>query len=180
MLFKSVKSAVTHQQRSVRISHLLPILALFTIAGHGSADAQTTGVVVQVVKTVPRPTFYFTFPSSACGFSTLLLTWGSSTTKDGVVVKNELYKYDFTDISTTNSVVTPDAVNDIFAPSYSGTPTVSPRPCQLSFIRAWDTGDTKSDVPLKQGVPNTFQWEALVGGQKLSGSFSSTLTFVAP
>jgi hypothetical protein len=177
MLFKSVESAMTHQQRSVRISHLLPILALFTIAGHGSVAAQTEVVVNGVVNTAPRPTFYLTLPPSACGFQTFLLTWGTGTTKDGILVKPIdilTTRYKITDISKTNSQVTEDSISDIFAPSYNLLT------CRLSFSRSWNTGDTKGDVPLKQGVLNTFQWETRSAHGSESGSFSSTLNFVAP
>jgi hypothetical protein len=153
--------------------HEIFILALFITLGCGPAFAQTTVSANALegspsfVDSTPRPTFYFSLAPAYRGFTSFLLTWGTGSTKDGIVVKPSIYgSYIITDIFKTGNVVTVDSHNDIYATSYS------PNDGRLSFIRSWDTGDSKNDVPLKKSEPNSFQWEVLVNNTLYVGSYS--------
>jgi hypothetical protein len=158
------------------------ILALFIALGCDTALAQTTvpANLLQgspsFVGSTPRPTFYFSIAPAYRGFSSLLLTWGTGSTKDGIVVKNNLWYYTVTDINQTNNVVTPDSVNDIYSFQYA--PPSSSFYGRLSFVRSWDTGDSKQDVPLKRSEPNSFQWDVVVSNTHYVGSCSCTFTQV--
>jgi hypothetical protein len=166
------------------VFHLMKffILALFIALGCDTALAQTTvsANLLQgspsFVDSTPRPTFYFSIAPAFRGFSSLLLTWGTGSTKDGIVVKNNLWSYTVTDINQTNNVVTSDSVNDIYSFNYYN--STSPYWGRLSFVRSWDTGDSKQDVPLKRSAPNSFQWDVVVSNTHYVGSCSCTFTQV--
>lgn len=154
------------------------ILSLFIALGCGSAFAQTT-VPANVlegspsfVDSNPRPTFYFSLAPAYRSFTSALITWGTGSTKDGVVIKPSIYgsniTYLTTDIFKTGSVVAADSQNDIYGASYRQNDG------RVSFIRSWDTGDSKNDVPLMRSAPNSFQWEVRVGNTLYVGSYSRT------
>jgi hypothetical protein len=168
--------------RSVRLSAYLHmkffILALFITLGCGPAFSQTT-VPANVlegspsfVDSTPRPTFYFSLAPAYRNFTSFLLTWGTGSVKDGIVIKPSIYgsytTYLVTDIFKTGSIVTADSQNDIYGASYR------PNDGRVSFIRSWDTGDSKNDVALKRSEPNSFQWEVRVGNTLYVGSYSRT------
>jgi hypothetical protein len=154
------------------------ILALFITLGCGTAFAQTT-VPANVlegspsfVDSNPRPTFYFNIAPAYRSFTSALITWGTGSTKDGIVIKPSIYgssiTYLATDIFKTGSVVTADSQNDIYGASYRQSDG------RVSFIRAWDTGDSPNDVALIRSAPNSFQWEVRVGSTLYVGSYSRT------
>jgi hypothetical protein len=154
------------------------ILALFISLGCGTAFAQTT-VPANVlegspsfVDSNPRPTFYFNLAPAYRSFTSALITWGTGSTKDGIVIKPSIYgsniTYLATDIFKTGSVVAADSQNDIYGVSYRQNDG------RVSFIRSWDTGDSKNDVPLMRSAPNAFQWEVRVGNTLYVGSYSRT------
>lgn len=139
------------------------IIALLIALGCDNALAQTTlpaNVFTSTpvfADTIPRPTFYFKVAPQYSVVNSLLLTWGTGSTKDGILVRttsSTYTSYSFTDIhKTSNNVVTSDAINDIFMGRYNIFDG------RLSFIRNWNTGDINQDVPLKKNEPNSFQWE---------------------
>jgi hypothetical protein len=154
------------------------VLALFISLSCGTAFAQTT-VPANVlegspsfVDSNPRPTFYFNLAPAYRSFTSALITWGTGSTKDGIVIKPSIYgsniTYLATDIFKTGSVVTADSQNDIYGASYRQSDG------RVSFIRSWDTGDSKNDVALKRSEPNSFQWEVRVGNTLYVGSYSRT------
>jgi hypothetical protein len=154
------------------------ILALFITLGCGTAFAQTT-VPANVlegspsfVDSNPRPTFYFNLAHAYRSFTSALITWGTGSTKDGIVIKPSIYgsniTYLATDIFKTGSVVAADSQNDIYGASYRQSDG------RVSFIRSWDTGDSKNDVALMRSAPNAFQWEVRVGNTLYVGSYSRT------
>jgi hypothetical protein len=151
------------------------ILALLITLGCGPAVAQTkvSANVLEgsptFVDSTPRPSFYFSLAPSYRSFTYALLTWGTGSTKDGIVIKPSTYlEYIVTDIHKTGNVVVADSRDDIYNASYS------PSTGKVSFIRSWDTGDSMNDVALKRSEANSFQWEVLVGNTLYVGSYSRT------
>jgi hypothetical protein len=180
--YLSSKQDLCYRYRSAQISAYLHMkfffLALFITLGYGTAFAQTT-VPANVlegspsfVDSNPRPTFYFRLAPVYRNFTSVLITWGTGSTKDGIVIKPSIAgginSYIVTDIFKTGAVVIGDSRNDIYGGSYR---QVDGR---VSFMRSWDTGDSTNDVALMRSAPNSFQWEVRVGNTLYVGSYSRT------
>lgn len=149
------------------------ILALFLALDCGAAFAQTTAPApsgTQIfegtpvfVDSKPRPTFFFRVAPRFRGFLSLTLTWGTGSTKDGIAIKHSplLGTSVITDIRKIGDVVTPDSRNDIYGAVYNTAQQLPFNDGKLSFIRDWDTGDSREDVAFKMNGANSFQWEVV-------------------